>query len=83
MIRRDALIALRAYPHAGTAYPFGASIHFTDRRAEVPAERQQAELRSFLESRGLTNVTVDMTTPTVEDTFMDRMGDPANQESAS
>jgi ABC-2 type transport system ATP-binding protein len=81
--RRDALIALRAYPHAGTAYPFGASIHFTDRRAEVPAERQQAELRSFLESRGLTNLTVDLTTPTVEDTFMARMGDPANPESVS
>jgi drug efflux transport system ATP-binding protein len=81
--RHDALIALRAYPHAGTAYPFGASIHFTDRRAEVPAERQQTELRSFLESRGLTNLTVDMTTPTVEDTFMARMGDPTNPESPS
>jgi ABC-type multidrug transport system ATPase subunit len=76
--RNQALRALRAYDHTATAYPFGSSIHFTDRRADVPAERQQTELRTFLEAQRLAHVSIELTAATVEDTFMARMG--SNQQ---
>lgn len=71
--RHEALRALRQYPFTMTAYPFGETIHFTDKRAEIPASRQQAELREFLESRGFGDLEVKFTPATVEDTFMARM----------
>jgi len=72
--RHDVLRALREYPQANTAYPFGESIHFTDKRADVPVAAQQNELRAFLQGRGLTDVSVEPAAPTVEDSFMARMG---------
>jgi ABC-type multidrug transport system ATPase subunit len=72
--RHEALRALRQYPFTMTAYPFGETIHFTDKRGDIPAPRQQAELREFLESRGFGDLEVKPTPPTVEDTFMARMG---------
>src|SRR4051812_13620397 len=72
--RNQTLRALRAYSNTGSAYPFGSSIHFSDHRTDVPAERQQAELRTFLEAQGLAQVSIELTAPTVEDTFMARMG---------
>jgi ABC-2 type transport system ATP-binding protein len=81
--RHETLHALRDYPHTNTAYPFGETIHFTDRRPDVSAAAQQAELRAFLESRGFRNLTVEPTPPTVEDTFMARMGGEQNAEHAA
>jgi ABC-2 type transport system ATP-binding protein len=72
--RNDALRALRAYRNTGSAYPFGSSIHFSDRRTDVPAETQQTELRTYLEAQGLEHASVELTAATVEDTFMARMG---------
>jgi ABC-2 type transport system ATP-binding protein len=72
--RYETLRALREYPHTNTAYPFGESIHFTDKRAEVPIEAQQREVRAFLANRGIGRLAVEPTVPTVEDTFMARMG---------
>jgi hypothetical protein len=72
--RYKTLRALREYPHTNTAYPFGESIHFTDKRTEVPAEAQQREIRAFLTNRGIDHLVVEATVPTVEDTFMARMG---------
>jgi ABC-type multidrug transport system ATPase subunit len=81
--RHEMLEALREYPNINTAYPFGETIHVTDRRTDVPASAQQAELRSFLESRHLGNLVVDATPPTVEDTFMARMGGDETVEPAA
>jgi ABC-type multidrug transport system ATPase subunit len=75
--RYATLKALRDYEYTNSAYPFGASIHFTDTRTDLPEEAQQQELRAFLSARGLANVTVAPTPPTVEDTFMARMGSDA------
>jgi drug efflux transport system ATP-binding protein len=75
--RHEALRALRQYPFTMTAYPFGETIHFTDKRDDIPAPRLQAELREFLESRGFGDLEVKPTPPTVEDTFMARMGPAA------
>jgi len=72
--RHEALRALRQYPHTMTAYPFGETIHFTDKRNEISAVRQQEELREFLESKGFGDLQVKPTPATVEDTFMARMG---------
>jgi ABC-2 type transport system ATP-binding protein len=72
--RYATLQALREYPHTNTAYPFGESIHFTDARSGVPADTQQRELLAFLDAHGIANASVAPTRPTVEDTFMARMG---------
>jgi ABC-type multidrug transport system ATPase subunit len=71
--RYDLLRTLREYPHTNTAYPFGESIHFTDKRADTPAATQQSELRAFLGARGFADAAIEPTAPTVEDTFMARM----------
>jgi ABC-type multidrug transport system ATPase subunit len=72
--RYETLRALREYSHTNTAYPFGESIHFTDKRTDVPVDAQQREVRAFLAARGIAHLRVDPTPPTVEDTFMARMG---------
>jgi len=72
--RHETLRALREYQNTNTAYPFGETIHFTDKRTDVSVESLQAELRTFLESRGFRDLDVKPTPPTVEDTFMARMG---------
>ncbi len=77
--RFDAIRALRDYQNAGSVFPFGESIHFTDRRADAPVERVESDLRHFLESRGLA-ARVSAIAPSVEDTFMARMTDTAGQE---
>jgi ABC-2 type transport system ATP-binding protein len=81
--RHETLHALRDYPHTNSAYPFGETIHFTDKRMDVSAAAQRAELRAFLESRGFGNLTVEPTPPTVEDTFMARMGGEPGAEHAA
>src|SRR5262245_13774286 len=53
--RYDLLRALREYPHVNSAYPFGESIHVTDKRADTPEDVQQRELRAFLDARGFTD----------------------------
>jgi hypothetical protein len=78
--RYETLRALREYPHTNTAYPFGESIHFTDKRPEVAAEAQQGEVRAFLARRGMGHLVIEPTAPTVEDTFMARMGSTEAEE---
>lgn len=50
--RLGLLAALRAHPHAASAWPFGESIHFTDTRPEVPAAQVAAELETWLAASG-------------------------------
>ena len=74
--RYAALLALRRYPHTASVFPFGATLHYTDARDAVPPAAVSAGVRAFLESEGLADVRVAETVPTIEDSFMARMGAP-------
>jgi ABC-type multidrug transport system ATPase subunit len=73
--RMALLGALRAYPHTASAFPFGDSVHFSDRRAGVASDVVVAELSTYLASRTLSNLAVTAITPGIEDTFMELIGD--------
>jgi hypothetical protein len=71
------LQALRAHPGAGSAYPFGDAVHYTDARRDRDGETIAAELRTYLRSRGLGDVRVAEEPPGIEDVFMALMRAPA------
>jgi hypothetical protein len=73
--QRVALLeALRAWPSFASAYPFGESVHFSDRRGELPPARIAEEVRSHLQGRGIEDVSVDLIDAGIEDAFMELMG---------
>ena len=72
--RYPALLALRESPHAHNVYPFGDTIHYVDARVGEPAPAIAVELRAFLTSRGFADAQVEPAAPTVEDSFIARMG---------
>ncbi|HKW09551.1 MAG TPA: ABC transporter ATP-binding protein [Gemmatimonadaceae bacterium] len=74
--RYPLLLAAREYVNAATVFPFGDVLHFTDRRTDVEAEQMARELGDFLRGRGFADVEVFPAAPTIEDTFMARMGEP-------
>jgi ABC-type multidrug transport system ATPase subunit len=59
--------SLNNYEHHYSVYPFGEFVHYTDQRKNF----DQAELRRYLEKCSLTNITFEITKPTIEDTFME------------
>lgn len=74
--RYDALRALREYEQVHSIYPFGEQLHYTDKRlAREPAEIQR-EITEFLGSRGIQHVSIDIIEPSIEDSFIARMGAP-------
>jgi len=73
------LRALRAYPNAGTVYPFGEVLHYTDARPEVSTEAVERELLDYLTREGVPDADVRETPPTIEDSFMARMGAPEGE----
>src|SRR3989441_3858495 len=72
--RYHALLAVRQYEHTHSVFPFGETLHYADKRTDLPGERIANELSAFLASRGFGDATVAQTNPTVEDSFMARMG---------
>lgn len=58
---------LKKYEYHYAAYPFGEFVHYTDIRQDFDPE----QLKSYLKSHALTNVRIEKTTPTIEDTFME------------
>ena len=58
---------LKAYKHQYSVYPFGEFIHYTDERIDFESD----DLRLYLESKGLSNITIENTQPTIEDVFME------------
>jgi ABC-type multidrug transport system ATPase subunit len=66
--------ALRRFPHTAAVWPFGESLHYTDARADVPAERIARELQAYLDSAGLTGVSLAPIAASIEDAFMWHMG---------
>ena len=59
--------SLNAYQHIHSVYPFGEFVHYTDKRAEFNA----VELKLYLESNNLSNILIEKTVATIEDTFME------------
>ena len=80
--RYPALLALRESPHVHAVYPFGDTIHVVDARVGAPAAAIAAELQAFLVLRGFADAQVEPTPPTVEDSFIARMGAPEGTRAA-
>jgi drug efflux transport system ATP-binding protein len=75
--RYKALVALRDYEYAHSAYPFGDVIHYTDTRVHTPRDRIAIDLETFLSAKGFGDASVEPLTPTVEDSFIARTEDSA------
>jgi ABC-2 type transport system ATP-binding protein len=76
------LEALREYPNAGSAFPFGEVLHFTDARKGLSPESIAADVAAFVRTRGVSGVEAQPTEPTIEDVFIARMGAPEAVEHA-
>ncbi len=74
------LRGLREYPNTKAVYPFGEVMHFTDKRREVSSSQISDELKTFLDEHGLQTSEVSVAEPTIEDTFIARMGAPEGEE---
>ncbi|MEM5565479.1 ABC transporter ATP-binding protein [Psychroserpens sp. AS72] len=59
--------SLKNYEHNHSVYPFGEYVHYTDRRSDFNPE----ELQMYLELKNLSNIEIDKTVATIEDTFME------------
>jgi drug efflux transport system ATP-binding protein len=75
--RYKALLALRTYEHAHSAYPFGDVIHYTDKRVDASIDAIAHDMKTFLSASGFANASVEPLTPTVEDSFIARTEDAA------
>lgn len=59
--------SLNTYRYTYSAYPFGEFIHYTDMRNDFNPK----ELVKYLENKGLSNIVIQPTKTTIEDTFME------------
>ena len=59
--------SLNEYEHNHSVYPFGEFVHYTDKRTDF----NTIELKVYLESKNLSNIEIEKTTATIEDTFME------------
>lgn len=57
---------LRNYEHSASVFPFGETVHYTDKREEY----EISELERYLETKGHENIAVLEKKPTIEDCFM-------------
>ncbi len=80
--RYRAIGALREYEHTRSVYPFGAVLHYTDKRHDAPPGEIAADVVRFLARRGIPDTAAEPIAPTVEDTFIERMGAPEGEEAA-
>lgn len=71
--------ALRDYPHAYSAYPFGAELHYADARRGTDATELAAEVHAYLSSEGFAEVEVVPMAAGIEDSFMMLMGAPEGE----
>lgn len=58
---------LKSYPQMHSVYPFGEWVHYADKRNDFNTEN----LKSYLENKKHTNITIIETSPSIEDTFME------------
>jgi ABC-2 type transport system ATP-binding protein len=68
--RMRLLEALRAHPGAGSVFPFGDVVHYTDARPGSDAQTIAASLREDLAARGIGDAEVEVVPPGIEDVFM-------------
>ncbi len=61
------ILSLNHYEHLYSVYPFGEFVHYTDKRPSF----EIADLKSYLNAQGLTDITIEPTQPSIEDTFME------------
>ncbi|WP_341214570.1 ABC transporter ATP-binding protein [uncultured Wocania sp.] len=59
--------SLNAYEFNHSVYPFGEFVHYTDSREGFNPK----ELKMYLESENLSNIEIEKTNATIEDTFME------------
>ena len=59
--------SLKAYEFNHSVYPFGEFVHYTDSRTDFNPK----ELKVYLESKNLSNIKIEKTVATIEDTFME------------
>tara|TARA_R110002033_G_scaffold49190_2_gene95710 strand:- start:4808 stop:5710 length:903 start_codon:yes stop_codon:yes gene_type:complete len=59
--------SLNAYEFNHSVYPFGEFVHYTDSRTDFNPK----ELKMYLESKNLSNIEIEKTKATIEDTFME------------
>jgi ABC-type multidrug transport system ATPase subunit len=64
------LEALRAHPGAGSVFPFGDVVHYTDARPGGDARAIAASVRDDLVARGIEDAEVEVVPPGIEDVFM-------------
>ncbi len=69
LLKRELLKDLRSYVETKSAFAFGAEVHYSDRNKSINID----QLRSYLESKGHTEIEIYKTDPTIEDCFMDLM----------
>jgi len=83
-IERGALLhALQSYPNVASVYPFGETVHFSDRRVSLPTELVQLELMNYLHLQQLTDVDIKPIDAGIEDTFMELMGAKSSKGASS
>lgn len=59
--------SLKTYTHRYSAYPFGEFVHYSDSRADFDPN----ELAAYLAAENLSEIVIEQTRPTIEDTFME------------
>ncbi|MFT3739233.1 MAG: ABC transporter ATP-binding protein [Breznakibacter sp.] len=65
-----ALNALRQSPHARSVYPYGETLHYTDRRPDA----QAGDIIRWLQTQDVPVDQVEVVKPGIEDLFMELMG---------
>jgi ABC-type multidrug transport system ATPase subunit len=74
--RHRLLAALRSFPHVHSAFPFGETLHYADRREGADPEGVAGELRAHLKRAGFADADVAPVRAGIEDSFMALMGAP-------
>ena len=59
--------SLKEYEYNYSVFPFGEFVHYSDKRENFNTE----DLKTFLVSKGLKEITIAVTETTIEDTFME------------
>jgi ABC-2 type transport system ATP-binding protein len=77
--RYGTLRALREYAHTKSVYPFGETLHYADARDNIVPDMIARDVSTYLGQRGVADATVSAAEPTIEDTFMARMGAPEEE----
>lgn len=73
------LQAIREYPRVHRVYPFGSALHYTDKSDDAEPHESANALHAWLAKRGFAGATIEVTATTIEDVFIDRMGEAEGQ----